>query len=115
MKFLRTAALAMVLALSLGSEGLAQTSAQLTWGKTSGGSANAQTVTIPNVISLPTGVPINFIAGFTNTGPMTLNISGTGAQAVQRAGLALGPNQVIGGTTQTVVWNGTTLQLVDRI
>jgi len=36
---------------------------QLTWGKTSGGTANAQTITIPNITSLPVGVPILPIPG----------------------------------------------------
>jgi hypothetical protein len=55
----------------------AQLAARQTWGGLSGGSANAQTLTIPNVTNISdlVGVPIRFVAQFTNTGAMTLTIN----------------------------------------
>jgi microcystin-dependent protein len=47
------------------------------WGGTSTGTPNAQRVNAPNFTSLD-GQTIAFIAGFTNTGPMSLNPSGAG-------------------------------------
>jgi hypothetical protein len=48
------------------------------WGGTSGGTANAQTVTAPNFTSAD-GQVVGFRAGFTPTGALTLNPSGLGA------------------------------------
>lgn len=62
----------------------AQFTGQATFGGTSGGTANAQTITIPNYPSNLTGVELTFIVGVTNTGPTTLNFSGLGAVAVLR-------------------------------
>lgn len=56
---------------------LAQLSASQTWAATSGGSANAQTLTVPNVSSLSQiiGVPLRFVAGFTNTAATTFTVN----------------------------------------
>jgi hypothetical protein len=55
----------------------AQLSASQTWGGTSGGTANAQTLAIPNVSSVGqlVGVPIRFLAGFTNTSAATITVN----------------------------------------
>jgi hypothetical protein len=44
------------------------------WGGTTGGTANAQTITAPNFTNVD-GQIIGFIAGFTNTGPLTLSVN----------------------------------------
>lgn len=53
----------------------------LGWGGVSGGSANVQTLSASTFTGLD-GQTVYFVAGFTNTGSMTLNINGIGAAAV---------------------------------
>lgn len=85
---------------------------QRVWGGTSGGTANAQTLTIQNWPTTPiTGVPVRFLPGATNTGATTLNISGSGAYSVYKASPG-GPVALTGSelsTTQPseVIFNGT--------
>lgn len=59
--------------------------------KTSGGSANAQTLT-PNRTIATLASPMAFLwkAGFTNTGPMTLNVSDTAATGAKSVKVADG-------------------------
>lgn len=84
---------------------------------TSGGSANAQTVASPTPtgFTLAVGKRVTFIAGFTNTGAMTLNVNSTGATNVFRmtpAGpVALLGGEVIGGNYIEAVYDGTQYQL----
>lgn len=70
-------------------------------GGTSGGSANAQTVTTttPNTFTLTAGLRVSFISGFTNTGATTLNVHGTGATNVFRYEPG-GPLALTGGEIQ---------------
>jgi hypothetical protein len=86
-------------------------------GGTSGGSANAQTVAspIPSGFTLVTGKSITFIAGFTNTGPMTLNIASTGAtnvfkQTASGAG-AMAGGEIVNSLVYTAVFDGTQFQI----
>lgn len=51
------------------------------WGGTSAGTANAQTVVAPNFTSQD-GQTVAFVAGFSNTGPLTINPSSTGPISV---------------------------------
>lgn len=78
---------------------------------TSTGSANAQIIAspVPAGFSLTQGNRIAFLAAFTNTGPMTLNVNGTGATAVFRQ-TPLGPIACTGGE---VVANNTIEAIVD--
>ena len=69
---------AFLIAVSAGAAMAAPFPEQGTYGGTSGGSANAQTVAIANYSAKLVGVPIRFIPGFTNTGATTLNITSTG-------------------------------------
>lgn len=49
----------------------------------SGGSANAQTVSVvASVLSYSAGQRLTFVAGYTNTGALTLNVNGIGAVSV---------------------------------
>lgn len=91
------------------------------WGGTSGGSANAQTiaVTLPTGFTLATGKQLTFIAGFTNTAAVTLNVNALGVKAVQRP-TQVGASASVGGEfnagqTVTVVYDGTQYQLVAPI
>lgn len=84
---------------------------------TSGGSANAQTVASPTPtgFTLAVGKRVTFIAGFTNTGAMTLNVNSTGATNVYRytpsGPVALTGGEVIANNYVEVVYDGTQYQL----
>lgn len=97
---------------------------QVQWGRfnsggTSGGSANAQTITLdPAPESLSLGMTVTFTAGFTNTGACTLNPNSLGATAIQRHGLNLVGGEIIAGRTYTVVADGgvgTTWRMVNDV
>jgi microcystin-dependent protein len=87
-------------------------------GGTSGGSANAQTVTpvVPSTFSLVVGSRVVFVAGFANTAAMTLNVAASGAKAVFRK-TQLGPVTTAGGELNAgdvveVIYDGTQFQLM---
>lgn len=83
-------------------------------GGTSGGSANAQTVTLAAAPTLGPGLVIGFTAGLTNTGPCTLNPNGLGDTAVKigvpKAALAGG--EIVAGAAYTVYYDGADFVLV---
>ena len=87
-------------------------------GATSTGPANAQAVTpvTPNTFVLTTGYRVVFIAGFTNTGAMTLNVRSTGATPVNRmtpnGPQALTGGEVVAGNVVEVVFDGAEFQLI---
>lgn len=95
----------------------AQFAAQQTWGATSTGSANAQVVSIPNVSSLADliGVPIRFVAGFTNTGSTTAAIGGLAPIAIKSPSptgpIALVGGEIQAGNPQELIYDGTTLYM----
>jgi hypothetical protein len=89
------------------------------------GTANAQVVstTLPNYVQTPLTAVV-FIAGFTNTGPMTtpsggLTVGSTPQLTVVRRttdGLQpLAGGEIIAGTVTAVVYDGTRYQLVSNI
>lgn len=81
---------------------------------TSGGSANAQTLTYTRaVVALVRGQKYAFIAGFTNTGACTLAISGLTATAIRINNAALKGGEIVAGSTYGVVYDGTAYQLLD--
>ena len=89
---------------------------------TSTGSANAQVITITGALetSLTAGQKFVFKAGYSNTSAMTLQAvlgsTTTTAAAVNPAsGTALTANQVLVGSTYTVIWNGTYYELQGAI
>lgn len=95
----------------------AQGGSTIYFASTSGGSANAQTVATPVPVgfTLSVGKRITFLAGFTNTGAMTLNVNATGATAVLRQTPA-GPVALLGGEVVAnnyveAVFDGTQFQL----
>lgn len=78
-------------------------------GGTSGGSANAHTVTLTTVPTLARGLVITFVAGFTNTGATTLDPNSLGATAVRKGKSfdALEAGDILVGGTYTVYYDGT--------
>ena len=67
-------------------------------GATSGGSANAQTLAaaVPTGFALTRGNSVVFIAGFTNTGSLQLNVNSTGLVNLYRQ-TPSGPQAMTGG------------------
>ncbi len=79
---------------------------------TSGGSANAQTLTpTPAIAALATGQSWNFIAGFTNTAAMTFAVSGLTAKNVFIGTVALVGGEIIVGNRYNITYDGTQYQL----
>lgn len=95
----------------------AQGGSSVYFASTSGGTANAQTVAAPAPVgfTLSVGKRVTFIAGFTNTGAMQLNVNGTGLTNVFRptpAGpVALLGGEVVVGNYIEAVFDGTQYQL----
>lgn len=86
-----------------------------TWGGTSGGAANAQTLTLtPAIIAYVAGQRFRFIAGFTNTAATTLNVNGVGAINIitQSTSVSLPSNYITSGAQYEVVYNGTAFVLL---
>lgn len=86
------------------------------WGGTTGGSANAQTITLSPVISsYTTGLRVQFKAGFTNTSIATLNIDGVGATNIRKGNgnVLLAPGDITAGGIYEVVYDGTQFILED--
>lgn len=87
-----------------------QVSLTAAWSGISAGSQNAQTVTNAN-FSLTDGAQVTFLAGLTNTGPTTLNVSGTGAISVvvdtSTGPQALGGSEITTGNVISVVYDQT--------
>ncbi len=88
-------------------------------GGLSSGTLNAQTLLNPTPLgfSLVSGRRVTFIAGFTNSGPLTLNINSTGATAVKKqspAGLvALSGGEVVLNQAVDVWYDGTQYELLN--
>ena len=92
----------------------AQLDAPQTWAGSAGGSANALTLTVPNVASMADllGVPIRFLPASSNAaGATTVNVNSIGPQTVKRvSGGGLVP--IAGGdftinVRAEIVWDGT--------
>lgn len=94
---------------------LAQTGSY--FGGTSGGTANNQTVTTtPGFSTYTQPITITFIAGFTNTGAMTLNANGIGALNVYKQ-TTTGPvpltgGEIVNGNVYQVSYDGTEFQIL---
>jgi hypothetical protein len=81
---------------------------------TSGGSANVQTLTFGVApAAYVRGQVFAFVAGFTNTGPTTLNVNGLGTIAIQRDAAALTGGEIVAGRTYMALLDTTsTCQLI---
>lgn len=80
---------------------------ELKWGATSTGSANTQAVSISSVTSLVDGLRVIFIAGYSNSGAMTLNVSSLGAVAIKKLDgtTALAANDILAGDIVDVIYD----------
>lgn len=87
---------------------------QITGAKTSGGSADAQTLTSDAAgaisSSYAAGMRFTFKAGYTNTGACTLNVDGVGAVAIRKgaAYAALAAGDITAGGIYDVVYESST-------
>jgi hypothetical protein len=80
---------------------------------TSGGSANAQTLTYATApTAYVQGMRFCFIAGFSNTGATTLNVNGLGAKSVFMDGAALGGGEIVAASIVEVVYDGTRFHMI---
>lgn len=88
---------------------------------TSTGSGNAQVVASPTPtgFSLVAGKTVMFTAGFTNSGPATLNVAGTGAlnifQRTAAGAVALTGGEIVAGAVAMAYYDGTRYQLIDSV
>lgn len=77
--------------------------------QTTGGSANAQTITARSgFAALATGQIIAFKAGYTNTGATTLNVNSIGAKHIRKyttAEAALAANDIVAGGLYIVIYD----------
>lgn len=111
-RLFQIAALAVALVVAQIGSASAQFPDQRTWGGTSGGTANAQTLSIPNISSFNdiVGVEIRFLAGSTNTGDTSMTIaplSAGGIRKTSRVGLLpLSGREIAAGQVHSLVWNG---------
>lgn len=86
---------------------------QITAALTSGGSANAHTLTsdAPGAISTAYAAGMGFVfrAGYTNTGATTLNVDGVGAKSIKKGGAlsALVANDIVAGGIYAVYYQAT--------
>lgn len=82
----------------------------LIWGGTSTGSANAQIISpTPAVLAYAAGQVFRFIAGFTPTSTLTLQVSSLSAQSIiaDQVGTSSGNLAIMKGMVCEVVYNGT--------
>jgi hypothetical protein len=90
----------------------------LLWGGTSGGAANAQTLTLaPIITAYVAGQRYSFIAGFTNTAAATLNINGVGTKSIFNAatGAAIGAGEIVATRAYEVIYDGTQFLLLNDV
>lgn len=95
--------------------------AQNTFAGTSSGTANAQTITLPNISQLSDilnqSITFRVNGALTNTGPTTLAVSGLTALAVHRSIIGgtttLSGAELAGGHYATVMYDGTQFQLLN--
>ena len=89
-------------------------------GGTTTGSANAQVIgsSLPDSFTLVTQYLVSFIAGYTNTGPMTLAFNSTTATAVYKAthsGIAaLVGGEIVAGNSYMAIFDGTEYVLLNH-
>lgn len=88
------------------------------WCGTSGGSANAQTLSpSPAITAYAAGQRFSFIAGYTSSSAATLNVSGLGAKNIYYAPTksALKGNEIIAGAIYSVIYDGTQFLLMNTL
>lgn len=92
---------------------------QRSWAPSTAGTANAQTVAITNVQGPNIGVVYRFQASLTNTGPLQLNINGTGLKPVMKPSpggpVATSGGEVVATQIAAVMFDGTNYQLISNL
>lgn len=84
------------------------------WGGTSGGTGDAQTLSMtPAITAYAAGQVFFFIAGATNTTATTMAINGLTAKAIQSGGSALTAGQITSGLLYSIIYDGTQFQLAN--
>lgn len=80
---------------------------------TTTGTANAYVLTLaPALTQLISGMPIRFMASFTNTGAATLNVNGLGAKSIVKYGdVSLISGNITANQVYTVLYDGTDFHL----
>ena len=88
--------------------------AAFAWAGTSGGSANAQTLTMtPAITSYVAGQTFRFKAGFSNSGATTIAINGLAAIAAQANGSAMVGGEIVAGQFYEITLDtATTIQVL---
>lgn len=67
----------------------------------------------PALTAYVVGQLFNFVAAGTNTGAVTINISGLGAKAIKQSGsAALVGGDLVSGSTYQIMYDGTNFQLI---
>jgi hypothetical protein len=86
----------------------------LQYGGTTGGAANAYTVTMSFLTAVQTGTRILAVANHTNSGSATLNVNGAGAVTIKKAdgSTNLAANDIRSGKPFEVYFNGTNFVLI---
>lgn len=87
------------------------------WGGTSGGSANAQTITLtPAITAYAAGQRFIFIAGNTNTGATTLNVNSVGAKNIRQYdnSVALVGGEIVANGIVDCIYDGTQFLLMSN-
>jgi hypothetical protein len=98
---------------------LAQFAGQATYGGTSGGTANAQTITVPNLTQNIPGLVLSFLvgAGLTNTDQTTINVSSIGVTGIVRqtpTGIFLmSGGELQAGQIANIMFDGTYYELLN--
>lgn len=87
----------------------------LQWCGTSGGAADAQTLTpSPSITAYTAGQRFAFVAGFTNTGATTINVSGLGAKnVILGTGTALPAGAITANTICEIIYGGSDFVLIN--
>lgn len=97
----------------------AQFADQATYAGTSGGSANAQTITVSNYAAHTVGVRLSFIPGLANTSAAQINVSGLGlvnlVKPTMGGTVALTGGELSTGQLTTITYNGAAYQLVSNL
>lgn len=87
------------------------------WGGTSGGSANAHTISVsPTPSAYAAGQRFQFLSGNTNTSSVTLNVNSLGAKTIKQgpSNVNLVAGQLTASSLVDVVYDGTNFLLVSQ-
>lgn len=85
------------------------------WGGTSGGTANAQTLSLtPAITAYATGMAIRFIPGSANTGATTLAVNGLSTKNIYYMNKALVGGELQASVPATLIYDGTQWQLLNH-